>query len=74
MCYASPPNKWWRIKEVQMSKQRLIASIVGAILGLALPLMGMSSISVLMTVYWTVVLMLLGAYVCQELKGYFKQE
>ena len=54
--------------------QRIIASIVGAMFGLALPLMGMRSVSILMMVYWTVVLMILGAYVCQEMRDAFTKK
>ena len=54
---------------------RIIASIVGAMFGLTLPLMGLSGIDFMIVVYWTVVVLLFGAYVCQEMMGYlFKKE
>lgn len=45
---------------------RIIASIVGTMFGLALPLMGLSGVDFMIVVYWTVVVLLFGAYLCQE--------
>lgn len=48
--------------------QRIFALVIGALFGLALPLTGISGSTILMTVYWTVVMFLFGAYVCQEMR------
>ena len=58
-----------------MSNFRLIiASIVGVMFGLSLPLVGASGLAFIMTMYWTIVLFLFGAYVCQELRGAFTKK
>jgi hypothetical protein len=58
-----------------MSNFRLMtATIVGAMFGLSLPLVGASGPAFLMTMYWTIVLFLFGAYVCQELRDAFTKK
>lgn len=54
--------------------RRIIASIVGAMFGLALPLTGVSGSTFIMTIYWTIVLFLFGAYVCQEMRESFTKK
>lgn len=54
--------------------RRVIASIVGSMFGLALPLTGVSGSTFIMTIYWTVVLFLFGAYVCQEMRDVFTKK
>jgi hypothetical protein len=56
------------------NSQRVIASIVGAMFGLALPLTGVSGSTFIMTIYWTIVLFLFGAYVCQEMRESFTKK
>lgn len=54
--------------------QRAVASVGGALFGLFIPLAGVSGSTLLMAVYWTVVLFIFGAYVCQEMRGAFTKK